>query len=146
MFVFSCFFFFNAPAPTEIYTYDHALSPPASLPILNAGSPVSPPRAVSPPSMSLFALGINHQTAPVALRERVAISDDAIAPALAALRALPQVREVALLSTCNRPELYAVADDAGRALPDWLGSEGRRVGKEGVSACGSGWVPYHKKK
>lgn len=70
--------------------------------------------------MSLFVLGINHQTAPVALRERVAFNDDAIAPALAALRALPQVREVALLSTCNRTELYAVADDDGQALADWL--------------------------
>src|SRR5690606_15781186 len=58
---------------------------------LNAGAPVPLPRAGSPPSMSLFALGINHQTAPVALRERVAFSDDAIAPALAQLRALPQV-------------------------------------------------------
>ena len=45
--------------------------------------------------MSLFALGINHQTAPAALRERVAFNDDAVAPALAGLHALPQVREVA---------------------------------------------------
>ena len=70
--------------------------------------------------MSLFALGINHQTAPVALRERVAFSGDALAGALAELRALPPVREVALLSTCNRTELYAVSDDDGRALTDWL--------------------------
>ena len=70
--------------------------------------------------MSLFALGINHQTAPVALRERVAFDDDAVAPALAALRVLPRVREVALLSTCNRTELYAVTDDDGGALVDWL--------------------------
>lgn len=70
--------------------------------------------------MSLFAIGINHQTAPVALRERVAFADDALPDALAALRRLPQVREVALLSTCNRTELYAVADDDGRALCDWL--------------------------
>jgi glutamyl-tRNA reductase len=70
--------------------------------------------------MSLFALGINHQTAPVALRERVAFDDDAVAPALAGLHALPQVREVALLSTCNRTELYAVTDDDGGALVDWL--------------------------
>ncbi|WP_027080665.1 glutamyl-tRNA reductase [Luteimonas mephitis] len=70
--------------------------------------------------MSLFALGINHQTAPVALRERVAFNDDAVAPALAGLHALPQVREVALLSTCNRTELYAVTDDDGSALVDWL--------------------------
>src|SRR5690606_26201830 len=87
---------------------------------LNAGATVPPLRAGSPPSMSLFALGINHQTAPVALRERVAFSDDAIAPALTALRALPQVHEVALLSTCNRTELYAVADGDGQALADWL--------------------------
>jgi glutamyl-tRNA reductase len=70
--------------------------------------------------MSLFALGINHQTAPVALRERVAFDDDAVAPALAGLHALSQVREVALLSTCNRTELYAVTDDDGSALVDWL--------------------------
>ncbi|GAA3917211.1 glutamyl-tRNA reductase [Luteimonas lutimaris] len=70
--------------------------------------------------MSLFALGINHQTAPVALRERIAFGDDAIAPALAQLRALPQVREVALLSTCNRTELYAVAEGDGNALVEWL--------------------------
>jgi glutamyl-tRNA reductase len=72
------------------------------------------------PSMSLFVLGINHQTAPVALRERVAFDDDAVAPALAGLHALPQVREVALLSTCNRTELYAVTDDDGQSLADWL--------------------------
>ncbi len=70
--------------------------------------------------MSLFALGINHQTAPVALRERVAFGEDALPSALGALHALPQVHEVALLSTCNRTELYAVADDDGQALVDWL--------------------------
>ncbi len=70
--------------------------------------------------MSLFALGINHQTAPVALRERVAFAGDAVMTALAELGALPTVREVALLSTCNRTELYAIADDDGQALTDWL--------------------------
>ncbi|HWI24871.1 MAG TPA: glutamyl-tRNA reductase, partial [Lysobacter sp.] len=60
--------------------------------------------------MFLVALGINHQTAPVSLRERVAFNGDALARALAALRSLPQVQEVALLSTCNRTELYAMAD------------------------------------
>lgn len=70
--------------------------------------------------MSLFALGINHQTAPVDLRERVAFDTGMLAPALAALQALPQVREVALLSTCNRTELYAYADGDGSVLSDWL--------------------------
>jgi glutamyl-tRNA reductase len=70
--------------------------------------------------MTLLALGINHQTAPVSLRERVAFADDTLPSALASLRKLPSVREVALLSTCNRTELYAVTDDEGRALGDWL--------------------------
>ncbi|MEO6137142.1 MAG: glutamyl-tRNA reductase [Luteimonas sp.] len=70
--------------------------------------------------MTLLALGINHQTAPVSLRERVAFADHALPSALASLRALPSVTEVAVLSTCNRTELYAVADDEGLALADWL--------------------------
>jgi glutamyl-tRNA reductase len=72
------------------------------------------------PTVSLLVLGINHQTAPVSLRERVAFDAQALPRALATLSALPQVHEVALLSTCNRTELYAVADDSGQALADWL--------------------------
>ncbi|TDK21767.1 glutamyl-tRNA reductase [Luteimonas aestuarii] len=70
--------------------------------------------------MTLHAIGINHQTAPVALRERVAFGDSAVPGALAAVRALPGVREVALLSTCNRTELYASTEGDGAALADWL--------------------------
>ena len=63
---------------------------------------------------------LNHQTAPVELRERVAFDGDRLPAALAAVRGLAGVREVALLSTCNRTELYAVADDEGEVLLDWL--------------------------
>lgn len=77
--------------------------------------------------MTLYALGINHQTAPVALREQVAFGDGEVPPALAALRALPGVREVALLSTCNRTELYASAEDDA-VLADWLASHPRGGG------------------
>jgi glutamyl-tRNA reductase len=78
--------------------------------------------------MSLFVLGINHQTAPVSLRERVAFSADTVPAALDALKTLPQVREVALLSTCNRTELYAVSNDDGQALADWLATHPDDVG------------------
>ena len=78
--------------------------------------------------MTLCVLGINHQTAPVSLRERVAFSADAVPAALAALRALPQVTEVALLSTCNRTELYAVTDDGGEALAEWLATHPHHAG------------------
>ena len=70
--------------------------------------------------MSLVAIGLNHQTAPVELRERVAFANERLERALSDLRGLPGVHEVALLSTCNRTELYAVADDDGRALVNWL--------------------------
>ena len=68
--------------------------------------------------MTLWLLGLNHQTAPVDLRERVAFAGDSAGRALASLRALPDVSEAALLSTCNRTEIYAVARD-GDALAGW---------------------------
>lgn len=70
--------------------------------------------------MHLLVLGLNHQTAPVALRERVAFSADSMPDALRALKALPNVHEAALLSTCNRTEIYALADDDGATLAEWL--------------------------
>lgn len=73
----------------------------------------------------LTALGINHQTAPLQLRERVAFAEGAMQPALAAMRALPGVEEVALLSTCNRTEVYALCADDGAALARWLGAHAR---------------------
>lgn len=73
--------------------------------------------------MSLFALGLNHQTAPVRLRERVAFAGDALVAAVRGLRALPGVREAALLSTCNRTEIYAVAEHGAAPLADWLAQQ-----------------------
>jgi glutamyl-tRNA reductase len=90
--------------------------------------------AHAPERMSLFAIGINHQTAPVALRERVAFAEHALGGALVALRALPDVQEVALLSTCNRTELYAVAAGDGQALADWLATH---PGDDAAQAGGS---------
>ncbi len=71
--------------------------------------------------MALIALGLNHLTAPVALRERVAFPTDATGPALAELAAQPGVREAAILSTCNRTELYCNVDSGAEAVPaEWL--------------------------
>ena len=71
--------------------------------------------------MTLWVLGLNHQTAPVELRERASFGGDALPQALASLRDTPQVAEAVLLSTCNRTELYAVAE-SGDALAQWLES------------------------
>ena len=71
--------------------------------------------------MPLIALGLNHLTAPVALRERVAIDADATPPALADLAAQPGVDEAMILSTCNRTELYcSVREGAEQSPSNWL--------------------------
>lgn len=72
-------------------------------------------------AMSLLALGLNHQTAPVALREQVAFAPETLPAALASLRAMAGVHEAVLLSTCNRTELYAhVETRSEAALTHWL--------------------------
>ncbi|MCM2355265.1 MAG: glutamyl-tRNA reductase [Arenimonas sp.] len=71
--------------------------------------------------MPLLALGLNHQTAPLALRERVALDAGQLPAALAGLGAVPGVEEAAVLSTCNRTEVYAqVAEGREGAVADWL--------------------------
>ena len=71
--------------------------------------------------MALIALGLNHLTAPVALRERIAFPPEATAPALAELAAVSGVREAAILSTCNRTELYCNVESGAEAAPAaWL--------------------------
>ncbi len=57
-------------------------------------------------TMTLLALGINHKTAPVSLRERVTFSPDQLEQALSSLLAQPLVQGGVVLSTCNRTELY----------------------------------------
>jgi glutamyl-tRNA reductase len=67
---------------------------------------------------SFFALGLNHQTAPLAVRERVVFHVERLHDALHELKR-GLAREAAILSTCNRTELY-VSGDAPSALADWL--------------------------
>ena len=75
--------------------------------------------------MALFTLGINHRTAPLTVREQVAFHAEELRRALADLSSSGRVVEAAILSTCNRTELYCQADDPAAAAR-WL-SEYRRV-------------------
>ncbi|MGK2889333.1 MAG: glutamyl-tRNA reductase [Candidatus Malihini olakiniferum] len=61
--------------------------------------------------MTLLALGINHKTAPVSLRERIAFSPDVMGDALHSLLAQPLVQGGVVLSTCNRTELYLSVEE-----------------------------------
>ena len=74
-------------------------------------------------SVSVLALGLNHVSAPVSVRERVSMPEDLVQPALNALRQAfgGAVKEAAILSTCNRTELYCAAEPQVAAqLPAWL--------------------------
>lgn len=69
--------------------------------------------------MHLFALGINHHTAPVSIRERVAFAAERMSDALHDLTRQPQVKEAAILSTCNRTEIYCHTPDPDAPV-NWL--------------------------
>ncbi len=72
--------------------------------------------------MQLFALGINHRTAPLDVREQVAFQPERLPQALGELVREKSLREAAILSTCNRTELYCVAEQPGDVTlaADWL--------------------------
>ncbi|HEY9104834.1 glutamyl-tRNA reductase [Chitinimonas sp.] len=69
--------------------------------------------------MSLFALGLNHETAPIAVREKLAFSPEELRAEVLALTGVKGVHEAAIVSTCNRTELYAAARDE-ETLVQWL--------------------------
>jgi len=69
--------------------------------------------------MTLFALGLNHKTAPIKVREGVSFTLDMLGGALRDLLDRPRVREAAILSTCNRTELYCHGVDP-KPVAEWL--------------------------
>ncbi|MGH8801103.1 MAG: glutamyl-tRNA reductase [Casimicrobiaceae bacterium] len=75
--------------------------------------------------MTLYTLGLNHTTAPLAVREQVAFAPEAVADALREITSRRMVREAALLSTCNRTEVYFHGGDP-HAVARWL-EDSRRL-------------------
>lgn len=71
--------------------------------------------------MSLITLGINHKTAPLDLRERLAFTPQSLPEAILSLKKLAHIKEASILSTCNRTELYCVTTtDNDRAIIQWF--------------------------
>ncbi|MFI5179294.1 MAG: glutamyl-tRNA reductase [Vicinamibacterales bacterium] len=68
--------------------------------------------------MRLLLVGISHRTAPVELRERVDFQARGVAQALEALAKRGSTREAAVVSTCNRAEIYVACDDAAQTRAD----------------------------
>lgn len=71
--------------------------------------------------MNLLSLGISHQTAPVDIRERVAVPDDSLREALSDLHRFAKLEESSIVSTCNRTEIYCRQDSAeNQRIMEWL--------------------------
>ena len=75
----------------------------------------------NPTAPNLILLGINHNTAPIEVRERLAIEPSRLADATRALVHQPGIREALILSTCNRVELLTV-QDAAQSTPEVPGT------------------------
>jgi glutamyl-tRNA reductase len=69
--------------------------------------------------MQLFTLGLNHESAPLAIREKVAFGAEQLRRALGEIGRAKPVEEAAILSTCNRTELYCASGEPREALA-WL--------------------------
>jgi len=71
--------------------------------------------------MPLFTIGISHHTAPIEIREKVAITRSEYAGRVQELYAMPGVEEVIILGTCNRTEIYCLSSETGKeTLLDWI--------------------------
>lgn len=69
--------------------------------------------------MGFFALGINHTTAPLAIREQVAFVPERLGDALRHAQTLGLTDDLVIVSTCNRTELYSITDSP-EELAEWL--------------------------
>ena len=79
--------------------------------------------------MHLLTLGLNHQSAPLAMRERVAFAGESLVKAAYDLKSRvgDLLRESAILSTCNRTEIYCATPQpqaTSQALEQWIASHG----------------------
>lgn len=68
--------------------------------------------------MSILVIGVNHRSGPLPVLERVTLSAEAVPKAVATLASLDNIREVAVISTCNRTEIYAVTERFHGAYAD----------------------------
>ncbi|MBI4935813.1 MAG: glutamyl-tRNA reductase [Actinobacteria bacterium] len=68
--------------------------------------------------MSIVVIGVNHRTGPISLLERVSVSHDSLSKVITGLVSRANIREAAVLSTCNRTEVYAVAERFHGAYAD----------------------------
>ena len=85
----------------------------------------------------LLAIGVSHKTAPVEIRERLALTDERAGTLLRDLRGTGEIREVVAISTCNRSELYLVVGDPVEAESTVLSMLARQAGIRPTELAGA---------
>ena len=70
--------------------------------------------------MEIFATGLNYKTAPVEVREKLAISEESYSDILERINRIPSIYECTVLSTCNRVEIYGISDNPDESYIDIL--------------------------
>jgi glutamyl-tRNA reductase len=68
--------------------------------------------------MEILVIGLNHNTAPIEIRECLAFPEDRLGDALSKVHSLPSVKENMIVSTCNRVEVYAATRETEKAIHD----------------------------
>lgn len=85
--------------------------------------------------MTIQVFGLSHDTAPLALRERVAFAPEKLPEHLERAREQLNLEEVAILSTCNRTEIYAIGDAGFTAFGEWLAAAHGLAPTELIASC-----------
>ena len=93
--------------------------------------------------MNLFSLGLSHHTAAVSLRECFAVGDNQTDVVMPGLREVAGLDEIVLLSTCNRVEVYGVAQDPAAAMEAVIAALQHRAGRAAEFARFTGEESVH---
>ena len=77
--------------------------------------------------MTINVLGVNHKSAPIDVREKLAFDKNSIPRALDDIKNIEGVNEVVLISTCNRTEIYTENDSDNSKIIKWLNSHQNEI-------------------
>jgi glutamyl-tRNA reductase len=73
--------------------------------------------------MTISVIGLNHKSASLDVREKYSFASDACSLLLRRIKKMPEIKEVLVISTCNRTEIYADSESGSRNIQDWLTAE-----------------------
>ncbi len=102
---------------------------PGRRPVASEAAPCRPSSRSGAPAVSVVVVGLDQRQAPLELLERVTIGDDALDKALCNLRDRSNLSEVAVLSTCQRTEIYAVVERFHDGVAELAGVSGHDGGR-----------------